>query len=572
MSERQLIELSRKMTLSLSLEEMKAVKKYFAGLKRSPSSAEMEIIAQTWSEHCKHKTMTGIIKYRHKAKTGKWKEEIIDNLLKETIFRATEELNEKNCLSVFEDNAGVIEWNEEYGIAAKVETHNHPSAIEPSGGAETGVGGVIRDILGCGKGAFPVLNIDVFCFASPDRNFRKLPDGILHPKRIFRGVVGGVRDYGNRMGIPTSVGAIVFSEDFLFNPLVFCGTVGIIPKKFIPKKVVSGDLIVLIGGKTGRDGIHGATFSSIGLEKETAAGCVQIGDAIEEKKFADVLLKARDRNLFNSVTDCGAGGLSSAVGELGKKIGARVFLEKVPLKQNDLEPWEIFLSESQERMVLSVPKEKFPELKNMFELEDVEAVSIGEFVATGKLEVFFKRTKIADLDMEFLHSGVPSSKRQAVYNIPNETDALITDKLHYRKILKALLSEPNSASKEGVIRQYDHEVGGGTFLKPLQGLENDGPGDASAYAPRLDSPEKTVVTGNGINIRYGLKNPYKMALSVIDEAFRQITAAGGNPAHTAILDNFCWGNPNKNEQLASLVMASQACYDAATAYKLHFIS
>ncbi|MCD6413524.1 MAG: phosphoribosylformylglycinamidine synthase, partial [Elusimicrobia bacterium] len=404
-------DISREMTLSLSTEEMIAIKKYFASKRRDPSLMELEIIAQTWSEHCKHKTMTGIIEYRTRSENGKWETQVIDNLLKETIFAVTEKLNAAYCLSVFEDNAGIIEWNENYGIAAKVETHNHPSAIEPYGGAETGIGGVIRDILGCGKGAFPVLNFDVFCFAPPDTSYGKVTEGILHPRRILRGVVSGVRDYGNRMGIPTSAGAIVFSDDFLFNPLVFCGTVGIIPKKFVSKKVRQGDLIILIGGKTGRDGIHGATFSSIGLKKETSAGCVQIGDPIAEKKFADVLIKARDRNLFNSITDCGAGGLSSAVGELGKKLGARVFLEKVPLKHAGLKPWEIFLSESQERMVLSVPPSKFPELKTLFQREDVEASFIGEFVPTKKLEVFHRRKKIASLDMEFLHNGFPRSRR-----------------------------------------------------------------------------------------------------------------------------------------------------------------
>ena len=574
-NDNELMEISKKRTLSLNITEMKTIQEYYKKINREPADIELETLAQTWSEHCKHKVFNSAIDITIDGKKKKYK-----NLFKETIVKATKDirkkLNNKDfCISVFSDNAGIIDFDEKNGVAFKVETHNHPSALDPYGGANTGIGGVIRDILGCGLGAKPIFNTDVFCFAYPTYSYTKLPKGILHPKRIYKGVVSGVRDYGNRMGIPTINGAINFHNNYLGNPLVYCGTAGIIPKDKVTKITKSGYNIITMGGKTGRDGIHGATFSSAELHTDsetTSSQAVQIGNPIEEKKVQDVLLKARDLNLYINVTDCGAGGFASAVGEMAEETGADIYLDKAPLKYPGLAPWEIFLSESQERMVVLVSPKKTEQILKLCQEEDVEAVVIGKTTSSHKLSLYYKQELVGQLDMEFLHNGVPSQTRTATYVTRKETDSPIKENLDYKTIFKALLSEPNSASKEGVIRQYDHEVGGGTFLKPLQGINNDGPGDASACTPLLDSPEKTIVTGNGINIRYGLKNPYKMALSVIDEALRQIIVAGGNPAHTAILDNFCWGNPNKNEQLASLVMASQACYDAATAYKLPFIS
>jgi len=570
-----LIKISQKRTLSLNITEMKTIQEYYKKINREPTDIELETLAQTWSEHCKHKVFNSAIEITINGKKKKYK-----NLFKETIVKATKDVRKKLdnkdfCISVFSDNAGIIDFDEKNGVAFKVETHNHPSALDPYGGANTGIGGVIRDILGCGLGAKPIFNTDVFCFAYPTYSYTKLPKGILHPKRIYKGVVSGVRDYGNRMGIPTINGAINFHNNYLGNPLVYCGTAGLIPKDKVAKITKSGYNIITMGGRTGRDGIHGATFSSAELHTDsetTSSQAVQIGNPIEEKKVQDVLLKARDLNLYINVTDCGAGGFASAVGEMAEETGADIYLDKAPLKYHGLAPWEIFLSESQERMVVLVSPKKTEQLLKLCQEEDVEAVAIGKTTNSHKLSLYYKQETVGQLDMEFLHNGVPSQTRTATYITQKETDSPVKENLDYKTIFKALLSEPNSSSKEGVIRQYDHEVGGGTFLKPLQGIKNDGPGDASACTPLLNSPEKTIVTGNGINIRYGLKNPYKMALSVIDEALRQIVVAGGNPARTAILDNFCWGNPNKNEQLASLVMASQACYDAATAYNLPFIS
>ena len=347
-SDDRLMDISRKGLLSLSLAEMKAIQKYFAGERRDPTDIELETLAQTWSEHCKHKTFGGVIEYEEEGRGSR----VYDHLLKSTIMRVTEELDRPWCWSTFRDNAGIIAFDDEWGVAFKVETHNHPSALEPYGGAGTGLGGVIRDILGVGLGAKPVMNTDVFAFAPPDMPASKIPKGVLPPRRIIEGVVAGVRDYGNRMGIPTSNGAVYFDERFVANPLVFCGTVGLIPKNKIDKTVEAGDWVVSLGGRTGRDGIHGATFSSAALEEGIASSVVQIGHAIMEKRVMDVLLQARDRGLYRSVTDCGAGGFSSAVGELGAETGVVIDLEKAPLKYAGLMPWEIWVSESQERMVL----------------------------------------------------------------------------------------------------------------------------------------------------------------------------------------------------------------------------
>jgi phosphoribosylformylglycinamidine synthase len=334
-SDEKLKRISKTGQLFLNLIEMRTIRDYFRKLKRNPTDCELETLAQTWSEHCGHKTFKGKIKYTEKISNPKFKTKIVNNLLKSTIMKVTQGLNKPWCVSVFKDNSGVIRFDEKYNVCFKVETHNHPSALEPFGGANTGIGGVIRDPLGTGLGAKPILNTDVFCFGPADYPFNRLPAGTLHPKRIMKGVVSGVRDYGNKMGIPTVNGAILFHERFVGNPLVYCGTVGILPKEKSFKQPKKGDLIVLVGGRTGRDGIHGATFSSGELTHESekiSSGAVQIGNPIQEKKMVDTILRARDKNLYHAITDCGGGGLSSAVGEMGRDLGVKVNLEKVPLK------------------------------------------------------------------------------------------------------------------------------------------------------------------------------------------------------------------------------------------------
>ena len=571
--DKELLKISRDGQLFLNLSEMRQIKKYFKALKHNPTDCELETIAQTWSEHCGHKTFRGRIKYKEKI-LNKSKTRLINNLLKTTIMKVTKELNKPWCVSVFKDNSGVIRFDDKYNVCFKVETHNHPSALEPFGGANTGIGGVIRDPLGTGLGAKPILNTDVFCFGPPDYPFSKLPRGTLHPKRIMKGVVSGVRDYGNKMGIPTVNGAILFHERFVGNPLVYCGTVGIMPKDKSFKQAKTGDLVVLVGGRTGRDGIHGATFSSGELTHESeriSSGAVQIGNPIQEKKMVDTILEARDKNLYNAITDCGGGGLSSAVGEMGKDLGARVDLEKVPLKYRGLTYTEIWISEAQERMILSVPKENIDALMDIFNQENVEATVIGEFTDTKRLKLYYQDNLVCDLDMQFLHEGLPKIEKKAEFIQPRYEEPKFSCPKDLTEYLLKLLSHYDVCSKEWVIRQYDHEVQGGSILKPLIGCDNNGPSDAAMVRPVLDS-SKGLAVSNGINFRFGFIDPYWMAASCIDEALRQIIAGGGTLKEVAILDNFCWGNPDKPDRLGSLVRAAYGCYDIAKGFGVPFIS
>jgi len=380
-----------------------------------------------------------------------------------------------------------------------------------------------------------------------------------------------VRDYGNRMGIPTVNGAVLFDEGYLHNILVFCGTVGIIPKDAVEKAVSPGDLIVVIGGRTGRDGIHGATFSSASLDKDTPTSVVQIGNPIVEKKVLDVLMEARDKRLFSSLTDCGAGGLSSAVGELAQDCGARVFLEKVPLKYADLEPWEIWLSESQERMVLSVPKKHFGRMRKLLAGEDVEFACIGEFTSTGRLEIFHGDEEVGDLDLAFLFGGFPFGQLRA-RNVPRVLPRVgLPENIDSGEVLVRLLAHPNIASKEVVVRQYDHEVQALTVGKPFVGVGARGPADAAVVRPRYDS-DRGIVVSCGINPWYGAVDPHAMAGCCIEEALRNCVAAGGNPDRTALLDNFCWGDTRDEENLGSLVRCVQGCREYALAYRTPFVS
>lgn len=564
-SDQELMNISREGQLFLNLEEMKTIQQYFIELGRKPTDVELETLAQTWSEHCVHKTFRGLIDYNGV---------IIDNLLKTTVMRVTNELNKPWCLSVFKDNSGVISFDDNHDVCFKVETHNHPSALEPYGGANTGIGGVIRDPLGTGLGAKPIVNTDVFCFAPPDYPREKLPPGTLHPKRVFLGVHAGVRDYGNRMGIPTTNGAIFFDERYVGNPLVFCGNVGLMPKNSTEKEVRVGDLVVVVGGRTGRDGIHGATFSSGELtteSEEVSSGAVQIGNPITEKKMVDTLLQARDRKLYRAITDCGAGGLSSAVGEICADFGVEVDLEKVPLKYEGLSYTEIWISEAQERMVIIVPPENRDEILKIFENENVEATIIGTVTDSHHLVLKYENNPVADLEMEFLHEGNPRLTRKADWapNIFEKAD--FPEPQDLTDSLKKILGSWNVCSKEWVVRQYDHEVQGGSVLKPFVGVEDDGPGDASIIRPVLDS-ERGIIISNGCNPKYGLIDPYHMAASAIDEAIRQIIAVGGNMDQIALLDNFCWGNTDKPDRLGGLVRAAQACYDVAKIYETPFIS
>ena len=575
--------LSQEGQLYLTLVEMQTIRDHFASIGRDPTDIELESVAQTWSEHCSHKTLAGRIHYRGPGPNGEPEEDErqYDNMLKETIFAATQSIRKTLgaddwCVSVFKDNAGVVTFDEKYHACFKVETHNHPSALEPYGGANTGIGGVIRDPMGTGMGAKPVCNTDVFCFAPPDTAPESLPPGVLHPRRVMKGVVSGVRDYGNRMGIPTVNGAVYFDERYLGNPLVYCGNAGMIPVGMEDKQVQPDDLIVAIGGRTGRDGIHGATFSSAELTSESeslSGGAVQIGNAITEKMVLDVLIQARDRGLYNAVTDCGAGGFSSAVGEMGEDVGAEVWLEKAPLKYDGLTYTEIWISEAQERMVFAVPQESWQELQELCESEGVEAAVLGRFAPTGRLQLTFHGQTVGDLSMKFLHDGRPPVIRDAVYH-PEPTKPIRLESFaanDHRETLLKILSSYNVASKHWVIRQYDHEVQGGSVVKPLVGPLCDGPGDAAVIRPLVDSRQGLVLSC-GMNPHYGDFDTYHMATSAIDEAMRNAVAVGADPDKIAILDNFCWGYTDRAETLGSLVRAAIACQDLAVALGTPFIS
>jgi phosphoribosylformylglycinamidine synthase len=567
-----LLRLSRQGQLALSLAEMRTIQAHFRHLGRAPTDVELETIAQTWSEHCSHKTLKGRIEFHGLSGTKRYQ-----NLLKETIFAATEQIRRRLgaddwCVSVFTDNAGVVRFDDQFHVCFKVETHNHPSAIEPYGGASTGLGGVIRDVLGTGLGGKPIANIDVFCFAPPTAE--PLPPGVLPPERVLRGVVAGVRDYGNRMGIPTVNGAVCFDRRYLANPLVYCGTIGLLPAGLESKQPRAGDWIVAVGGRTGRDGIHGATFSSIELTSESeqiSGGAVQIGNAITQKKMLDVLLQARDQGLYTAITDCGAGGFSSAIGEMGADLGAEVELSAAPLKYAGLSYTEIWISESQERMVLAVPPDKKETLLALCRAEDVEVTVLGRFTNSGRLRLTYADQVVADLDLHFLHHGRPEVERQAHWQPPPLTHLPPPPQPDYSRTVLGLLAAPNIRSKEWIIRQYDHEVQGATAVKPLVGPRQEGPGDAAVVTPILGQTRGLAV-GCGINPALGDIDPYWMAAWVVDEAIRNVVAVGADPRRIALLDNFCWGNTDRPEVLGSLVLAAEGCHAAALAFGTPFIS
>lgn len=569
LDEEGLLVLSRRRDLFLNVREMQTIQDYYRCIGREPTDVELETIAQTWSEHCVHKTLKSRVEFECDGHVYHF-----DNLLKETVFRATQELSRPWCISVFSDNAGVVEFDEDTAVCFKVETHNHPSALDPYGGAATGIGGVIRDPMGTGLGAKPIANTDVFCFGLPDTPHERVPKGVLHPRRILKGVVAGVRDYGNRMGIPTINGAVYFDDRYIANPLVFCGNVGLIPRNRCFKHPQTGHLIVVVGGRTGRDGIHGATFSSGEMtheHEEIFSHAVQIGNAITEKKMLDTLLQARDAGLYEAITDCGAGGLSSAVGEMGADLGAEVDLEKVPLKYQGLSYTEIWISEAQERMVLAVKPENLDAIMKIFAAEDVEATVIGRFTDDKKLTLRYNGVQVGQLEMDFLHEGICKYSRKAVWQTPSLPPVRFPAKESYTEDLLAVLSSYNVASKEWIIRQYDHEVQGGSVIKPLMGAANDGPSDAAVIRPKYQS-DRGLAIACGMNPCYGDLDPYRMALSGIDEAVRNLICVGARFDRIALLDNFCWGDCSRPQTFGSLVRAAQGCYDGAMAFGAPFIS
>lgn len=571
----------RRGPLALSLSSMQVIKEHFNKLKRDPTDIELESLAQTWSEHCKHTIFANPI------------DNIKDGLYKTYIKGATNLIRkqkDKNdfCVSVFSDNAGGIIFDKDFLITHKVETHNSPSALDPFGGSITGIVGVNRDTIGFGLGAKPVANTYGFCFGEPEDTrplFRDkdMTQKMLSPKRIMKGVIKGINVGGNCSGIPTISGFIKFDDRYRAKPLVFAGTVGLIPRNLPTspgkkgklaheKQAKAGDYIVVVGGRVGLDGIHGATFSSVAMDSNSPATAVQIGDPITQKKLSDALIKeARDMNLYNSITDNGAGGLSCSVAEMAKECGgAKVYLEKVPVKYPGLMPWEIWISESQERMTLSVPKNKWKTFHKLMESRGVEATIMGEFTNSPKIIVQWEGKVIMDIDMEFLHNGLPKQQLTTSLIKNKYLEPIIPKNISHTKILEDLLAINNLSGFSFISDQYDHEVQASSVLKPLSG-----PGrintDAQVFRPVLNS-DKGVALSSSLYSSYGDIDTYHMSACALDTAVRNIIACGGILSNLAILDNTCWCSSYDPKRLYQLVEAMKACYDTAIGYGTPFIS
>ncbi|MGE5253806.1 MAG: phosphoribosylformylglycinamidine synthase subunit PurL [Planctomycetaceae bacterium] len=594
-SDEELMRISSRRVLALSLKEMRALQQYAqnparlaerkkVGLAEHLTDCEVEALAQTWSEHCKHKIFNARIDYTDDRGEVQRIDSLFDSYIKKSTDEIRKAMGEKDwCVSVFKDNAGVMKFNQDWNLVFKVETHNSPSALDPYGGALTGIVGVNRDPFGTGKGAKLIFNVDTFCFAPPDYS-KPLPPRLLHPKRIYEGVREGVEHGGNKSGIPTVNGSIVFDDRYAGKPLVYCGTGGIMPRLIRgepshQKEARPGDFIVMTGGRIGKDGIHGATFSSEELHEESPTSAVQIGDPITQKRMTDFLLRARDEGLYHAITDNGAGGLSSSVGEMARDCnGCQMSLERAPLKYAGLDPWEILLSEAQERMTLAVPPDKIDRFTEMAGRMEVEATILGKFTDTGKFHILYDGKTVAYVDMEFLHNGYPKMELRAKWEQKKYREPHFSDPQDLTSTLKQVLSRYNVCSKESVVRQYDHEVQAGSAVKPMVGASNDGPGDASVLRPILNSWEGVAVS-SGICPRYSDIDTYHMMACAIDEGIRNNIAVGGNLKHMAGLDNFCWCDPIQSEKtpdgeykLAQLVRANRALYEYTRAFGVPCIS
>jgi phosphoribosylformylglycinamidine synthase len=605
LSEESLEELSKKKLWALTSQEMIAIRDYFNQQGRKPTDVEMEVIAQTWSEHCKHKIFGATFNYSEHLSSDAYSETYvgtpipaqINSLFKTTISGTTDQLKKPWLLSVFSDNAGIVAFDDEDAFCIKVETHNSPSALDPYGGALTGIVGVNRDILGCGMGAKPIFNTDVFCVAPLDYS-ETLPDRLLHPRRILEGVRRGVEHGGNKSGIPTVNGALVFDERYLGKPLVYCGTGGFMPRKVAghaceAKEVQTGDKIVMVGGRIGKDGIHGATFSSLALDETSPVSAVQLGDPITQKRAGDFLLEARDLGLYRAITDNGAGGLSSSVGEMANLVrsgvntslgGAMLEVGRAKTKYPGLKPYELVVSESQERMTVAVPVDKLAAFTELAQRRGVEVSEVGDFTSSGKFEIQYHGKTVASLDLGFLHEGVPKLKIEAKWSgRPKMAEIKRRDfDSEGSQALRELLSQPNIASKEWLIRQYDHEVQGTSVIKPLHTFSsgtpqaNSGPNDAGVVKPKLNS-DSGIAVSCGINPKLSDIDPYLMAQSAVDEAVRNALCVGADFGREesvfALVDNFCWPDPVQDPaKAAALVRACFGMQDAALALSAPLVS
>lgn len=556
--------INRVRSLALDRAELLAIREYFVAAGRLPTDIEIETLAQTWSEHCAHKSFRARI-------TLDGVERPLTLLAQ--LRESTEEMALPFVVSAFDGNAGVVRFDDVRTYALKCETHNHPSAVEPFGGANTGVGGVIRDVLGADH--HPIAVTDVLCFGESDTDFQEVPEGSLHPRRIRDGVIAGVADYGNKIGLPTVAGAVLYDSGYVANPLVFAGCIGVARDWQAPVVPKAGDRCVVLGGRTGRDGIRGATFSSMTMDATTgdvAGASVQIGDPIVEKLLIDALAEAR--GLYRAITDCGAGGLSSAIGEMADGVGACIELDQVPLKYPGLAAWEVWLSEAQERMVVAVAPQDMKALLSVCMRHGVEVSDLGTFTGDGVLRVTAHGHKVLEIDTHFLHHGRPQRQLSATRQPVNRAEAEPTPPevagRGVGELLLALLSHPNIASKESVIRRYDHEIRGATLRRPLVGVKADAPGDGVVLAEPDD--ERGIAIGVGVSPFTGEADAERMAWLAIDEAIRNVVAVGADPRQVALLDNFSWGDPRRPSTLGQLVAAVDGCVAAASAYQAPFVS
>ncbi|MEM9747494.1 MAG: phosphoribosylformylglycinamidine synthase subunit PurL [Actinomycetota bacterium] len=567
-------------SLALDPAELRIIRDHFEELGRDPTDVELETLAQTWSEHCAHKTFRAAVVVRSAGDENGADDESDGSLdgdeadaprspLLDRLRRCTDAIDAPFVKSAFVGNAGIVEFVPGTTLAVKAETHNHPSAVEPFGGANTGVGGVIRDVLGAAHR--PIAVTDILCFGFDDLPLDELPDGSLHPRRIRAGVIDGVADYGNKIGLPTVAGAILYDPAYTTNPLVFAGCIGSAPSRALHDGPHAGDRILVLGGATGRDGIRGATFSSATMNAttgEVAGASVQIGDPIVEKLLIDALVGAED--LYSAITDCGAGGLSSAIGEMAEGVGADVDLTLVPRKYPGLAPWEVWLSEAQERMVIAVTPRNVSAIAKRCERVGLDWADVGHFTGDGVLHVHHAGTTVARLDTDFLHDGRPRRTMTAAPPTPRRgtpTSRTVDDPVD---TLLRLLRHPNIASKEAVIHRYDHEILGSTVVRPLVGVAGDAPADGVVIAE--PTAQHGIALGIGVNPWIGLHDPEAMAFAVVDEAIRNCVAVGADPDRVALLDNFSWGDPRRESTMGDLVAAVDGCCAAAYTFGAPFVS
>lgn len=601
--------------LALTLNEMQFIKEFYQsetlinnreklGLPSCPTDLELEVIAQTWSEHCRHKIFAANIDYKESEDcVNPIGTKNINSLYKTYVKNATNDIKEKRNLSwlisVFSDNAGVVRFDENIDLCIKAETHNSPSALDPYGGALTGILGVNRDILGVGLGAKPICNTDVFCFGPtswPKPDFESyMPLGLMEPKRLLKGVHKGIEDGGNKSGVPTVNGAILFDADYSGKPLVFCGTVGTLPQNLkdgregSSKGVKVGDAIFMVGGEIGADGVHGATFSSLELNESSPATAVQIGDPLTQRRVWDFLIKARDLGLYTAITDNGAGGLSSSVGEMATLTnGADIDLSKCPTKYPGLTPWELMISESQERMTVSVAPENIKEFELLSNRMGVTSSNIGNFHDLGYLNVSYKETLVGQLDLHFLHEALPQMQLKATWSKPqSRTNWMpIDERVRWEEKdlegwVHSVLSRENVASKEEWVRQFDHEVQGSTHIKPFSSDKKSSPNNSGVVwlYPHGGEKENAISVGCGIAPRISLSDPYEMARFAVDEAVRNVVSNGGDIDNLCLLDNFCWPDPVQSEKnqngeyrLGQLVRTCSGLYDICMDYGTPLVS